>query len=811
MSKRSLARFAFAMFLVAFSVFALLSVWSFNANDPSGGLGDYSSKVTGIRNCCGIMGAYLSGGMRFALGRTSYLLIFLLAAWGIEIFARMRIKHPPLRIGGGLLLLTAGICLAAMFGVDAPNHSEHALNSPGGYLGFYLWTDVILPQVGMANGRVAVLLTAVIGLLLITDFRIVAWLGTATSGVLHVLSLLIPRPKRATGEMPPPEPAPEKPAAKAKDEAPPSSPAVQTRESLRQTGRAVDAAPKGANKSQPPADEKKAKPEKESNGTATAPPPPPQPVTPPVVNTPASRREPPKIVGLPAAQPDPVPRGAQQTLWHNDYKFPNARLLEKSKPLDLTQQEGTIRQNAVILETTLKEFGIEARVVEIQRGPVVTQYELSLAPGIKVGRIIGLSDDIAMAVKAPSVRVVAPIPGKSTVGVEVPNGLRDTVRMRDLLDIYNDASRKATLPLMLGKDAAGNPLISDLSAMPHMLIAGATGSGKSVCINAAILSILMTRHPDDVKLLLVDPKMVELACFKDIPHLMCPVVSDMKKASAILEWACRKMDERYELLARARVRNIMMYNDLGADEVRRRLTVEEDVNLDDVPFHMPYVIIVVDELADLMMTAAKEVERSVTRLSQKSRAVGIHIILATQRPSVDVVTGLIKANMPSRVAFHMSSKVDSRTILDQNGAEKLLGMGDMLFLPPGSSKLIRAQGTLVTENEIYAVVDFLKDQCPAKFSEELVKHSALIGMGAAEDDDERDELYKEAVRVVLENERGSVSLLQRKLEIGYSRAARIIDLMAEDGIVGEYKGSQARECLIKLEQWDAMQAEKGKG
>jgi S-DNA-T family DNA segregation ATPase FtsK/SpoIIIE len=770
MSKRDWARFGFATLLVAFSVFALISIWSFSPSDPCWGLEDYSAKAEGIQNTLGLPGACLAGPLRIAFGRTSYLLVFLLATWGIEIFARGRIKHPPLRIIGGILLLASGVTIAAMLSAEMPGRPDRFGDSPCGYLGKLLWNylHALLPP---TRAKLVLLVATAVALIMLTDLRIIAWLGRFTAFLLKLVSFIVSRPKRATGELPPPE-------SLAVPNPLPSPPVVQTRESLRRAGRIGEGAA----------------------GTGGA------------GDGAMGRRgeSAPKIVGLPTGQVGATSKEPtkQPSLWHDDYKFPPVNLLDRTKPLDLSQQEGTIRQNAVILETTLKEFGIEAQVVEIQRGPVITQYELSLAPGIRVGRIMGLSDDIAVAVKAPSVRVVAPIPGKSTVGVEVPNALRDTVRMRELLDIYQSSRRRVTLPLMLGKDAAGNPLISDLSVMPHLLIAGATGSGKSVCINAAILSVLMTRHPDDVKLLLVDPKMVELACFKDIPHLMCPVVSDMKKAAAILEWACRKMDDRYELLARTKVRNISMYNELGAEEIRRRLTAEEeDVSLDDVPFRMPYVIIVVDELADLMMTAAKEVETSVTRLSQKSRAVGIHILLATQRPSVDVVTGLIKANLPSRIAFHMSSKVDSRTILDQNGAEKLLGMGDMLFLPPGSSKLIRAQGTLVTEEEIKRVVDFLKEQSAPQFSDELVKHSAPSSRASA---DEHDELYNEAVRIVLENERGSVSLLQRKLEIGYCRAARLIDLMAEDGIVGEYKGSQARECLIKLDQWEAMQAERGK-
>jgi S-DNA-T family DNA segregation ATPase FtsK/SpoIIIE len=427
-------------------------------------------------------------------------------------------------------------------------------------------------------------------------------------------------------------------------------------------------------------------------------------------------------------------------------------------------------------------------------------YELELAPGTKVGKISSLSDDIAIALKAPSIRVVAPIPGKSTIGIEVPNTHRKPVQMRELYETASKDIHKRTIPLLLGKDIAGYPLIADLAAMPHLLVAGTTGSGKSVCLNSIILSILLFQRPEELKLILIDPKMVEFSAFKDIPHLIAPVVTDMKKAAAILEWAVAKMDERYTLLARAGVRDLAGYNRLSDSEKQRRLDPEGDANLDDIPFYMPCMVIVLDELADLMMVASKEVETSIIRLSQKSRAVGIHLVVATQRPSVDVITGLIKSNLPSRISFHVFSKVDSRTILDQNGAEKLLGKGDMLFLPPGTSKLSRVQGTYVSDEEIDRVVDYLKQISLPEFSPEL-----KVWQGSLKDNDvAKDELYEEAVRIILETQRGSVSLLQRRLEIGYSRAARLIDLMADDGIVGEYKGSQAREVFVTLDEWESQ-------
>ena len=482
------------------------------------------------------------------------------------------------------------------------------------------------------------------------------------------------------------------------------------------------------------------------------------------------------------------------------YELPPSDLLEKPVFEQSSDDWDQISQRAHVLKNALAQFNVKSEVVEIERGPVITMYELELAPGTKVGKVVGLSDDLAIALKAPSVRIVAPLLGKSSIGVEVPNIQRKTVMLRELLDTAEGVREKMAIPILIGKDVAGNPVISDLASMPHLLIAGTTGSGKSVCLNSIILSILFLRHPSEVQLLLVDPKMVEFSSFREIPHLISPVVTDMKKAAAVLEWAVNKMEERYALLASVGVKHIYGYNRLGASEIKKRLNPEGNANLEDVPYYLPHIVIVVDELADLMMVASKEVETSVIRLSQKSRAVGIHLILATQRPSVDVITGLIKSNLPSRISFYVASKVDSRTILDQNGAEKLLGSGDMLFLPPGTSKLVRVQGAYVSDEEVKNVVEYLKGRSAPQFNPELKGWKRT----SEKDDSVRDELYNEAVRIVLETQRGSVSLLQRRLEIGYSRAAKLIDLMAEDGIVGEYKGSQAREVFLTLEEWDAQ-------
>ncbi|MBI4882298.1 MAG: DNA translocase FtsK 4TM domain-containing protein [Planctomycetes bacterium] len=484
---------------------------------------------------------------------------------------------------------------------------------------------------------------------------------------------------------------------------------------------------------------------------------------------------------------------------HVEYVFPSLELLDHPQPVSSREFQKMVETGIQVLETCLASYKVEAEVEEIQKGPVITMFELNVAPGTRVDRIRSLEDDLAIRLKAPSVRIVAPIPGKSTIGIEVPNPIRETVRLRELISSPEYRSADFALPVFLGKDAAGRVLIEDLAKMPHLLVAGATGTGKSVCLNTLITSILYTRTPDQVKLILIDPKMVELSSFESIPHLMCPVVRDMNRAAQILEWATVKMDERYNILAEAGARNIFSYNKLSDEVKRERLNVDPK----DETFEprMPFIVIVVDELADLMMVSAKEVENYITRLAQKSRAVGIHIVLATQRPSTNVITGLIKANMPTRLSFQVASKIDSRVVLDQNGAEKLLGSGDMLYIPPRTSTLVRAQGAFVSDEEIKAVVDSVKTQAP-------LYHRELIQKSVRSEVDPRsaDELYDEAVRFVLETRRGSASLLQRRFSIGYTRASRLIDLMAEDGILGEFRNAQARDVLITLDEYEARQA-----
>ncbi|MCA8920994.1 MAG: DNA translocase FtsK 4TM domain-containing protein [Planctomycetes bacterium] len=463
-----------------------------------------------------------------------------------------------------------------------------------------------------------------------------------------------------------------------------------------------------------------------------------------------------------------------------------------------------------LIEDTLQQFKVSAKVVAVEGGPAVTLFALELGRGIKVQRVQGLLDNLALSLRVPGIRLQAPIPGTGWVGLEVPNEDCDTVRLRELIEHKGWQTKQPALPVFLGRDSTGKPLIADLAKMPHLLIAGATGSGKSVCMNALIVSLLMTRSTRDVRLILIDPKQVEMTPYRKVPHLMAPVVTDMREAGAVLAWLVNEMEERYGHLARAGVRQISEYNELSEAELCKRLEcTPEALANEKIPTHLPYIALFVDELNDLMMIAQKEVEASITRLAQKSRAVGIHVVLATQRPSVDVITGVIKSNLPARIAFRVASKVDSRTILDSSGADKLLGQGDMLFLPPGRGQPIRALGALVTDAEVRRVVDALKGS-GTQFHQGLLHYARTSAAGGRPRSGPRsrsasgkqDPKYLEAVRAVLAQGRGSVSLIQRKLEVGYGRAARYLDLMCEQGIVGPARGAKPRELLITLDEWE---------
>jgi S-DNA-T family DNA segregation ATPase FtsK/SpoIIIE len=461
-----------------------------------------------------------------------------------------------------------------------------------------------------------------------------------------------------------------------------------------------------------------------------------------------------------------------------------------------------------VLEETLQEFDIEAKVTHVEMGPVVTRYELLPAPGIRIERISALSNNLALAMKASSIRVQAPIPGKGVVGIEIPNSVAKKVHLREILEgeVWN--SGKAALPLCLGKDVGGNDIVADLAKMPHILIAGATGAGKTVCMNSILAGLLMARRPDQMKLMLVDPKIVEFGPYNDLPHLVVPVITQPKKVSLGLRWAINEMEKRYKLFAKVGVRNIESYNS-------REIATQEDMfkaegggeeqeqpqqQQQGPPRTVPYIVIVIDELADLMLADQAEIENCVARLAQLSRAVGIHMILSTQRPSVNVITGTIKANFPARIAFQVAQKVDSRTILDTVGADKLLGRGDMLYLPPGSSKLIRAQGALTSDEEINRITDFIRQQgSPAYVSEIKEKLDSKATVAGVDDGSEDDDVLEQAVEIIRETKRASTSSLQRRLRIGYTRAARVMDILEDRGIIGPPRGSDPREILIDLD------------
>ncbi len=729
------------------------SVLSFDVADPP------STTVWPNRsppyNLCGVPGAAVAYYLFYYLGIATYPLLGLLSLALIAWSRGARVGELWLRFVGLLLVCAVSSTLATLF---LGSYEHYPVSGSGGLIGSGL---AALLRSHLQPVGIWLLLSAslVAGLLLAADnlllglFRLLRWAGQS-------------RPAASTRA-----PAPS-PGSKSGAEAKPLSNSSE---------RAVMPRPVPARK-----DSGDPVPSQASQPTSTPP---------PAIQAAVTE------IGPPAPKPT---RPARPQRRDDDYELPPLSLLSRGVQIDRAALEAACREKAYVLEQTLNEFRLAVEVVAIETGPVITVFELKLAPGIKVSQIASLANDMARALKAPAVRVVAPLPGKSTIGIEVPNLDKEKVRLRDVMEMSVARVEHMAIPLFLGKDASGQALTADLTRMPHLLIAGTTGSGKSVCINSLIMSILMTRSPSEVNLILLDPKVVELAAYREIPHLISPIVTEVSKAEAILDWASTKMDERYALLAEAGVKDIRGYNRLGPDELRRRLQPASDQEMEQIPLQLPYIVIMIDELADLMMTSAKEVEFYLCRIAQKSRAVGIHLIVSTQRPQANVVTGLIKSNLPCRIAFRVSSRLDSRIVLDQNGGEVLMGQGDMLFLPPGSSKLVRAQGTFVDDEELRAVVRHCREQRAPEF------HPELAGLPAQSTDvnSQRDELFDQAVEAIIQSQRGSVSLLQRRFNIGYGRASRLIDQMCAAGIVGPYKGSQAREVLMTKEEWEAARRQR---
>jgi len=796
LEKRDLKKDLLALGLLALAVFLAAALLSYDPGDPPSKL-VYPERADTV-NVCGRSGALVSRCLFSALGVGAYYLVFSLGVFDAMLLVRKPLTQPITRLCGWLISLAG---LTTFIAMALPQFSPGPVIGAGGYLGA---AGRGLLELNFATVGAYILTISLLlgGILLSTDYllvHIMAFVATFVigkpvhgigQGMRHVGTAAAKRLRRKS-DLDAYEPA--------------DAEAVGARIlAVRVKGRPGDEAKADAAADGPPAQPEKKPQKKDSSPDAAANDPQPLPAAAESGGGLASLlrirkpRMPKKDADLQLDEP-------QQNA--ADYELPSIELLLPSETFNFDEQEKDVRRKAKILEQTFKDFGFNIRVVEIQTGPVIAQFEVELEAGLRLSKITGLSDDLAIALRVPSVRIVAPIPGKNTVGIEVPNTARQIVRLREVIEEANGKAQKMRIPVYLGKDVSGNPMTVDLSTLPHLLIAGRTGTGKSVCLNSIITSMIMTRRPDEVRMLMIDPKMVELSPYKNLPHLMHPVVTDMKKAEAILAWAVEKMEERYHLLARAGVRHLSGYNQLGEEELMERIRPESDDERRQIPTHMPYIVIVADELADLMMTSAKEVETHIIRLAQKSRAVGIHLVLATQKPTVDVITGLIKSNLPARICFQVASRTDSRVVLDEMGADKLLGNGDMLFLWPGTSTLLRGQGTYLCDDEINRVIAAVATSEP-QFVKELVQLKATAaegeGQGGGKKFADRDELYEAAIDVVVREGRGSVSLLQRALGIGYGRAARLIDFMAEDGIVGQYNGSQAREIIISLEQWAEM-------
>ena len=777
-------RYSLTLLLLGVVVLAWLSLLSFDPADPP------SSAIypprSPVANRVGITGSYLAYALRYWMGVGSYAALALLTVWSIVMLVGKRISEVPWRVIG-LVLLTASCSVGAF--LHSPTWPGEVVEGYAGILGTATG-GFLLEKLGKVGSVVILTIAFCIGLLFVADNLIKQlaqriqsrWRSRKTSFAWSRLGR-----KSATTS------AAAQTVARNLGVSRVAVPGIEPiRPTAKLTDRPGDA---GGDRYVPSQGQAKKSPGKD-----------------PAESSPPARgkstglfawgdKTPAKKSPAPAKKPRKTPAKVSQK--QRDYELPSIDLLEEPVGGYNEIAEVQAAQRKLVLQQTLDDFSIEANVVGYMTGPVITLFEVSLAPGVKVAHVAGLATDIARSLAVPGVRIVPPRFGKDTVGIEVPNLDKEIVRLKELMRLQGQAERKMRLPMYLGKDAGGNAIVLDLAKCPHMLIAGTTGSGKSVCINAIITSLLMTRKPEDLRFILVDPKMVEMAAFEKLPHLLCPTVNDMKKAEDILEWATVKMDERYELLREAKVRNIEGFNKLTKAQIYERFEAQSEEERAKIITHLPAYVIIIDELADLMMTSSKEVEGLIIRIAQKARAVGIHLVLATQRPSANVVTGLIKSNMPCRVSFRVASGQESRIVLDQKGGEVLLGQGDMLVLKPGTSTLVRAQCTYVDDREIHAIVTELQNNGQQNFNPELMN---LQSSSAGELSADRDELFDKAVEIVLASQRGSVSLLQRRMGVGYGRASRIIDQMGVAGILGSHKGSQARECMITLDDWESMKA-----
>jgi S-DNA-T family DNA segregation ATPase FtsK/SpoIIIE len=708
------------LLLFAVGLLVLLGLLSYSATDPCF---SFSGSGGEIKNRIGIIGAYLSDALLHLFGISSYLIPLLLLGYAVFLALGREAVHPYLRKIGAILLF---ISVSAFFGLRSETTHLFGENIPsGGMLGGFL-ARLLITGFSSIGAYIITITAMVINLMLVTPFsplKAVAWIREMSGRMVEQIDILLTvhrgRKEKAR-------------EAKQRPKVPKELPQIVE-------------TPKQPAQAAPPRIVKMEKPAKPVQASFEF-------------------------------------MGKKETAeGKSAYVLPSPDLLDPVPPAVKKVSADDMIAQSKLLTRKLEDFDIQGRITQVYPGPVVTMFEFEPAPGVKVSRIVNLSDDLALAMKASSVRIVAPLPGKAAVGIEVPNNTRETVYFRQILESPEFQSHKSRLKVPLGKDIFGTSIVSALDKMPHLLVAGATGSGKSVAINSIILALLYNARPNEVKLVLVDPKMLELSLYNDIPHLLTPVVTQAKKAAETLRAIVAEMERRYRALAEKGSKGIDSYNKAVPEAER-----------------LPYIVVIIDELADLMMTVQREVEDSIMRIAQMARAAGIHLIVATQRPSVDVITGLIKANLPARISFQVSSKTDSRTILDANGAENLLGMGDMLFLPPGTANLIRVHGCFVSEAEIKRVVEFIKKQGRPnyEFLAQRVKEVAEAETAAVEDS-ERDELYARAVELVQMNGQASTSFLQRRLRVGYNRAARMIEMMQEDGIVGPADGAKPRAVLVR--------------
>ncbi len=765
--KEKLTKELQGMGLGTVGVFILLAFLTYNSADVS--WNSYSS-VEGIHNLGGRMGAQIADLFFISFGLASYLIPLALLYMAYTLFRFKEIRLRSYKLAAAFVLLFSLATLLAFFRDKIIVFDQ--VVATGGAVGV-LMSRALKGTVGVTGGLLLLLPLLAASIMILSKFSFILFAGWWLENFKHKWAAWRKR------------------SAQTRDE--------QNRAKAKQEGLPAAAA----------------------SGPVIKPmaPPPPRP------NILKKEKEKKKEDSKTAA----VQETFEFIKAEGDFHTPPFSLLDVPPPTEKTLDRDALTMNARLLEKKLKDYNIDGEVVEICPGPVITMYEYAPAPGIKISKIAGLTDDLTMALQAMSIRIVAPIPGKGVVGIEVPNRDRDMVFLREIFNCEHFSHSKMKLPLALGKDIAGLPVVTDLAKAPHLLVAGSTGSGKSVSINTMILSLLYTSTPKDVRMIMVDPKMLEFSMYEGIPHLLLPVVTEPKKASLALKWAVNEMERRYQLLSDKGVRNIDSYNKKLAGELLEQEELgtlsdaeiieeleeiveegeENEDAIDQIPFvvddgdalehvHLPYIVVIVDELADLMMVAGREVEEHIARLAQKARASGIHLILATQRPSVDVITGLIKANLPSRISFQVTSKVDSRTILDTNGAESLLGNGDMLYMPPGSSRLQRIHGAFVSDAEVQRVVDFLKKQGKPVYEKSILEMKDPDEKGSS-DDEEQDERWEDALRLVAETKQASISMVQRRLRIGYNRAARIVEMMESEGMVAMSDGtSKPREVYLDI-------------